>query len=132
VLRNIERQVQAFQREQQQRDLAAELEQHHKLPVDIQIGDQVRSCLWVPWGVLGVWLWVCVAGGQPHMLVPHTGVVRLPLHCPTLPASPRPHAHTHTHTRAHLDSASRTCRGRCARACGTCCWSGQTWRSACR
>jgi hypothetical protein len=44
VLRNIERQIQEFQRQQQQRDLQAELEHHQKLPVDIQIGDQVR-CL---------------------------------------------------------------------------------------
>lgn len=41
VLRNIEKQIQDFQRQQQQRDLASELEHHHKLPVDIQIGDQV-------------------------------------------------------------------------------------------
>jgi hypothetical protein len=43
VLRNIERQVQEFQRQQQQRDLQSEIEHHHKLPVDIQIGDQVTS-----------------------------------------------------------------------------------------
>lgn len=43
VLRNIERQIQDFQRQQQQRDLQAELEHHSKLPVDIQIGDQVRG-----------------------------------------------------------------------------------------
>jgi hypothetical protein len=42
VLRNIERQIQEFQRQQQQRDLQSELEHHQKLPVDIQIGDQVR------------------------------------------------------------------------------------------
>jgi hypothetical protein len=42
VLRNIERQIQEFQRQQQQQDLQAEFEHHHKLPVDIQIGDQVR------------------------------------------------------------------------------------------
>lgn len=41
VLRNIERQIQDFQRQQQQQDLQSELEHHHKLPVDIQIGDQV-------------------------------------------------------------------------------------------
>ncbi|KAF6259841.1 rab-GTPase-TBC domain-containing protein [Scenedesmus sp. NREL 46B-D3] len=41
VLRNIERQIQDFQRQQQQRDLQSELEHHQKLPVDIQIGDQV-------------------------------------------------------------------------------------------
>eukprot|EP00878_Enallax_costatus_P004779 GHUV01005030.1.p1 GENE.GHUV01005030.1~~GHUV01005030.1.p1 ORF type:complete len:910 (+),score=344.00 GHUV01005030.1:211-2940(+) len=54
LLRSIERQIQEFQRQQQQRDLQAELEHHHKLPVDIQIGDQVledmpqemRSRLW--------------------------------------------------------------------------------------
>jgi hypothetical protein len=43
VLRNIEKQIQDFQRQQQQRDLASELEHHHKLPVDIQIGDQVGT-----------------------------------------------------------------------------------------
>jgi len=43
VLRNIERQIQDFQRQQQQRDLQTELEHHSKLPVDIQIGDQVRG-----------------------------------------------------------------------------------------
>lgn len=43
VLRNIERQIQDFQRQQQQRDLQSELEHHQKLPVDIQIGDQVRG-----------------------------------------------------------------------------------------
>eukprot|EP00879_Flechtneria_rotunda_P011135 GHRR01011633.1.p1 GENE.GHRR01011633.1~~GHRR01011633.1.p1 ORF type:complete len:608 (+),score=263.90 GHRR01011633.1:552-2375(+) len=54
VLRNIERQVSEFQKQQQQRDLQAELEYHHKLPVDIQIGGQcfedmpqeMRSRLW--------------------------------------------------------------------------------------
>lgn len=45
VLRNIERQVQEFQRQQQQRDLQSELEHHHKLSVDIQIGDQVSQTL---------------------------------------------------------------------------------------
>lgn len=43
VLRNIEKQIQDFQRQQQQRDLASELEHHHKLPVDIQIVDQVGT-----------------------------------------------------------------------------------------
>jgi hypothetical protein len=43
VLRNIERQIQDFQRQQQQRDLQSELEHHRKLPVDIQIGDQVGA-----------------------------------------------------------------------------------------
>lgn len=52
VLRNIERQVQEFQRQQQQQDLQSEIEHHHKLPVDIQIGDQVRTLL--PLLLLGV------------------------------------------------------------------------------
>lgn len=53
-MKNVERQIQEFQRQQRLHDRAEDLEYYRKQPVDIQIGDQVyedmpqemRSRLW--------------------------------------------------------------------------------------